>query len=244
MALSARAEKRKNLFQANQEKLSEAERLDQRNDLVNFSERQLAISTTNRYRWTRQWFQEFLQICEPQHYDPKYFDTPGDVKYGSETFKAFAVYISQSRQGRISDKPCIRTILGMLDDTWRVIVLDRRSQFPNIEKENVRNFVKTDLKNQEGLTTAMHEKPLALRDDTNHLFSTLYSPECLSTFQNMRRVLNLTLWVNLMIDAGNRGGDMLHNSSKSSHLFPILLFQRSSFAFAFDGLFLINPCVP
>jgi hypothetical protein len=60
-------------------------------------------------------------------------------------------------------------------------------------------------------------KPVALADDTSYILSVLCSTSYLATFTNMRVALNMMLYINLMIDAARRGGDMLLSPGEHQH---------------------------
>jgi hypothetical protein len=156
-----------------------------------------------------------MQKNMPHLYDEDYFQTRGSVMCPSSVFKSYAVYIAQSRPGHISGKIAISSLIGMLEGLWRQIERHRRCQLIRADKGDVRNFVRTGLKEQEGLATAMHVKPLAMAEDTSYVFSVLYSAAYLPTFCDIRIVFNITLFIKLMVDAANRGGDMLDNPGKS-----------------------------
>jgi hypothetical protein len=144
-------------------------------------------------------------------YDEKYFTTRGPVIYTPAIFKSYAVYLAQSRDGRINNKISVSSIVHTIGGLFTQIQKQRRCAIPKLDKDDVINFMRTDLKNQEGLTTAMLVKPVATAEDTRYIFSVLYSPSYLVTFPDMRIVFNITLFINLMVDAANRGGDMLDN---------------------------------
>jgi hypothetical protein len=205
------ADKRRERFNEKQASLPESQRLANRTDLELESTKALAFSTKYHHRASKIWFQEFIREHKPDFYDPHYFEITGPLVYGPATFKAYCVYLAQSRTGKINGKLAIQTILSILGKLWTQIQRSRRCQFPAYEKDDVKDFIRNDLKSQEGLTSAMLTKPIAFTNDTSHVFSVLYSPDYLATFSEMRIVFNITLYINLMIDAANRGGDMLHN---------------------------------
>jgi hypothetical protein len=70
---------------------------------------------------------------------------------------------------------------------------------------------KNNRKHQEGLAPLMLGKPVALAEFTSFLLSILYLIPYLTTFENMRIVFNITLSINLMIDAAGRGEEMPFN---------------------------------
>ena len=209
--------RRSEQFVKTQAALPEDQRLENLSDLALPSERVFALGTIDRHDSARRWFQEFMEDCQPDLYDPKYFETHGSPLYKPETFKAYAVYLSRSRRGLINDKPTVRTILDILATLFTQIERKRRCQMLKADKQDVKNFVENDLKNQEGLTTAILDKPLALANDTSYILSVLCSTTYLATFTNMRIVLNMALYINLMIDAAGRGGDMLFTPGKHQH---------------------------
>lgn len=150
----------------------------------------------------------------PDQYNEKYFETRGPAIYPPSVFKSYAVYLAQSRPGRINTKIAVTSIISILSQLFTQIERQRRCQLLKVDKDDVQTFVRYDLKDQEGLTTAMLAKPLATAEDTSYIFSVLYSPSYLVTFLEMRIVFNITLFINLMVDAANRGGDMLDNLCK------------------------------
>ena len=136
------------IFAINQDKLSKSKGLDHRKDLKNVSRRGLTFFTSYQYRAAREWFQKFLQICKSNLYDSTYFEIQSDVLYDSDIFKTYCVYVSQSRIGQINAKPSVSIISHMMNIIWRQIELSRRCQLRLIDKENVKNFVQNELKNQ------------------------------------------------------------------------------------------------
>jgi hypothetical protein len=157
-------------------------------------------------------FLEFLQTCKPDLYDPTYFDQQGPLLYGPEVFKALAVFLAQSRTGRIISKIKVRSLMDFMGSLFGTIRRKRKCAIEQHLRDNIMNFINGELKDQEGLTTAMHVKALAMPDDTSTVFANLYAPAYLATFMSMRDVLNLTLYINLMIDTASRGSDLLYRS--------------------------------
>jgi hypothetical protein len=162
-------------FAKTQAALPEAQRLENRTDLALTSERVFAISTERNHEAARRWFQEYMKDCQPELYDSTYFETRGGSIYMLETFKAYAVYLSQTGVGLINDKLTVRTIQTILRDLFVQIERRRSCQFLKADKEDVKNFVENDLKNQEGLTTAMLSKPVVFAEYTFYILSVLYS---------------------------------------------------------------------
>jgi hypothetical protein len=188
--------------------------LENRTDLEAVSVQEYAHYTKYKHASARAWFQEFMKDNLPDQYNEKYFETRGPAIYPPSVFKSYAVYLAQSRPGRINTKIAVTSIISILSQLFTQIERQRRCQLLKVDKDDVQTFVRYDLKDQEGLTTAMLAKPLATAEDTSYIFSVLYSPSYLVTFLEMRIVFNITLFINLMVDAANRGGDMLDNLCK------------------------------
>ncbi|KAI4922967.1 hypothetical protein J4E90_001403 [Alternaria incomplexa] len=70
---------------------------------------------------------------------------------------------------------------------------------------DVRNFVNNQLATDENLSTRMKTKAVAHSDDLTFIITMLYQPNYLSTFESMRLVLNLTLYMLLVVDTCDRG---------------------------------------
>jgi hypothetical protein len=115
----------------------------------------------------------------PEQYNEKYFETRGPAIYPPSVFKSYAVYLAQSRPGRINTKIAVTSITSMLGELFTQIERQRHCQILKVDKDDVKTFVCHDLKDQEGLTTAMLAKPLATAEDTRYIFSVLYSPSYL-----------------------------------------------------------------
>jgi hypothetical protein len=80
-------------------------------------------------------------------------------------------------------------------------------------------FVSNNLAVHEGLTTEAKPKLSDSSKDLSFIVSKLYEPEYLGTFDSMRAVLNLTLYMMLIIDTcGRRGGEFTGHSLKPEHM--------------------------
>jgi hypothetical protein len=206
------AAQRRERFADAQAALPEEERLENRSDLALPASRAYSIGTQRVHRDTEQFFQEFMELTQPTLYDPAYFKTRGPVIYTAEVFKAYCVYLAQTREGRISSKISVHTIISYLATLFGLIGLRRQSAVDRGLAAEVRAFASNDLKEQEGLSFAKWPKPVALHDDTTIVFSVLFSPSYLATFADMRLALNTALFINIMIDCAGRGGDIAFNS--------------------------------
>jgi hypothetical protein len=85
-------------------------------------------------------------------------------------------------------------------------------------RDDMFNFVRNDLVQQEGIHTRIHTKAVAHTEDVTFLVFRLYSREYSDTFGNMRKVLNLTLYMLLMVDLCGRGGDIVRNPLRPEHM--------------------------
>jgi hypothetical protein len=79
-------------------------------------------------------------------------------------------------------------------------------------------FIQPDLIEQEGIRTTMHTKAVAHAEDLTLIISRLYDPDYLSTFPNMRTVLNLTLYMLLLVELCGRGADIARHHLRPEHM--------------------------
>jgi len=212
-------------FAAKQASLPQIERLENRADLEERSQKTYAFSTAYQHRLSKAWFLEFVQLTSPNDFDPNYFEKEGPLPTPG-LIKRYAVYLSQSRVGRINDKISAPSILHMIKQLLTQFERHRRRDFVKADRTDIYNYIRHDLVKQEGLTTLMKPKPICLSEDTTYIMSVLYSPAYLATFSHMRNVLNITLYINLMIDSAGRGGDILHTRGM---VFFFFFFSSSSF---------------
>ena len=73
-------------------------RLDNRADIALVSQREYSFAAACTHEAARRLFQGLMEQCQLELYDPKYFKSRGDVVYKAETFKAYAVYLSDSHK--------------------------------------------------------------------------------------------------------------------------------------------------
>jgi hypothetical protein len=134
--------------------------------------------------------------------------------------KEYARYLARSRVGRISDKLSMRSILHYINMIIAVMRQACGHSAPSMAviRSETSAFIRGDLVEQEGLHTAMYPKSVAHSRDVTFILSTLYSPNYLSTFGNMRTVLNLTLYMLLMIDLCGRGADIARHNLRPDHM--------------------------
>ena len=169
-----------------------------------------------------------------QHYVEASYFTPGVAAPDMVVLKEYARYLVRSRVGRISDRLSVNSVQHYV----RMIIslLQRACNHSNsimIDiRQEMRFFVAGDLVAQEGLNNQMHTKAVAHSEDITFILSKLYSPEYLSTFANMRVVLNLTLYMLLVVDLCGRGANIARHPLRPDHMclrwedVSFYLFQR------------------
>jgi hypothetical protein len=82
-------------------------------------------------------------------------------------------------------------------------------------------FIRGDLVDQEGIERVMHSKPVTLANELARIMMKLYIPSYLSTFTNLRTLLNVTLSMLLIDDLRGRGAEIAHH-----HLRPVYMCLR------------------
>jgi hypothetical protein len=149
-------------FAKAQAALPEDQRLENWTDLATPSKRAFVFSTMYSHKVAHRWCQEFMQEYQPKLYDQKYFDTQGCPLYKPENFKTYSVCLEQTKTSCTNDKLAISTIVATVRNLFVQVERKRRCQILKLDKEVVTNFIQSNLRNQEGLTTATLVKPFAL----------------------------------------------------------------------------------
>ena len=182
------------------------------------SKPKLSKLTILEHEKSEQWFREFMQHQHPDVDVDQTFFTPGNaVNLTFPVFKEYARYLSRSRLGQLSEKPTVMTIRYYTSMIMEIVERKSLSRLYHIRKE-VHDFVGNELAEQEGLQRLMHPKAVAFSADVTFILSKMYEPQFLATFSNMRTVLNLTLYINLIIDLCGRGGEIARHPLKEKHM--------------------------
>ncbi len=205
-------EKRAAKFSLKQASLPVSQQLQNRTDLQDVSHKRYAFRTIQWHLAVRRYWQEYMQFTFPTEYQPAYFDTVGPVA-SVERIKGFAVYLAQTRTGTIESTVTLQYVTSVVRLLCALMQRYRRVDISKADRQNIFAFISNDLATQEGLTTAMKPKPLCMSEDLELMLAKLFSRSYLSTFPTMRCVLNLSLFINLMVDCAGRGGDIAHDPS-------------------------------
>lgn len=176
--------------------------------------------TAEELKMARRWFSEFMDDLYPDTDTEATYFTPGADIPDTTILKEYARYLARSRVGRISDKLSVNSMqhyMGMI-----ISIMQRSCHHPSQEmtpmRTEIRNFIRSDLVQQEGISTKMHVKTVAHTEDVTRVLSNLYNPQYLITFSSMRTVLNLTLYILLMVDICGRGCDIARHPQRESHM--------------------------
>lgn len=178
----------------------------------------LSAITQKEHAASKQWFLEFMN---DQHsnvdVESEYF-TLGAPLPNVVVLKEYARYIVRSRRGQLSTKVSVKTVQSYMAMIISLIKRACGHRYMEPISQEIDNFIKTVLAPHEGLTTIMHDKPVAHSPDLTFILSKLYDPEYLQTFENMRTVLNLTLYMTMMVDTCGRGGELARNFNHEEHM--------------------------
>ena len=212
------AEKRAARFEASQAQLTPEELEVQTDQNRALSEKQLSPLTVKEYEKAQTWFTEFMSHQHPEVNVERTFFTPGAAESLSfPIFKEYARYLCRSRQGQLSDRLSVKTVQYYM--AMCIGIIERRSKRRLLEiRHEVSNFIISDLARQEGLRRQMWTKGVAFTHDVTFILDKLYEPQYLASFRNMRVVLNLTLYINLVIDLCGRGGEIARHPLKREHM--------------------------
>jgi hypothetical protein len=214
------AEKRSARFKEAQSSLTPDQLLEQKAQNEAPASSPLVAATLAELRNAKKWFLEFLKDIHPEiNADAEYF-APDAGLPDPTLLREYARYIVRSRVGHISTKLSVHTIQHYM--RLLVAVLQRECNHDKFSISTIRaelsEFVRVDLAKQEGLDTARHTKAVAHCDDVTRIVTMLYDANYLTTFPNMRIVLNLNLYILLVIDVCGRGGEIARSYARPEHM--------------------------
>jgi hypothetical protein len=169
--------------------------------------KELAGSTLEQHRAAKRWFIEYLQHQTPL-LDPQRFFKPDHAPPDRVLLKQYAIFMAQSRVGRISDTIAVRTLTNYMRLLFTVLSIDRDYALDRNLQLDVQAYIDNDMVKEYHLSREQWKKPVAHSEDLTYLLSVLYTPQFIGTFFDMRQLLNFTLFLNIMVDAGCRGGDI------------------------------------
>ena len=194
-------------FRKAQAAIDESLRIENRHDLDVTHQKHRMKSTLEQHRSAKRWFIEYLQIQTPQLDPQRYFDAnhpPPD----RVLLKKYAIFMAQSRVGHIADTISVRTLINYVRLLFTVFGIDRGHRLEKALTDDIQAYIYTDMTEEYHLSREQWKKPVAHSEDLTYLISVLYTPEYIGTLSNMRQLLNLTLFLNIMVDTGSRGGDI------------------------------------
>lgn len=121
----------------------------------------------------------------------------------------FSFYLASIRKGISGDRPRVRSIVGWVYAEMRVLQSLSGLEWQRPEVKQIFCFIRMNLRKMFSLNTREKEKPTATFEDFKIIVSHVASSQFLSTITNMREALNVLLFLNLYIDTGAKGVDLL-----------------------------------
>lgn len=194
-------------FKQAQAALDESLPLENRHDLDVTHQKHRMKSTLEQHRAAKRWFIEYLQMQTPELDPQRYFDAdhpPPD----RVLLKKYAIFMAQSRVGHTADTISVRTLINYMRLLFTVFGIDRGRRLDKALTDDIQAYIYNDMAKEYQLSREHWKKPVAHSEDLTYLISVLYSPEYIGSLSNMRQLLNLTLFLNIMVDTGSRGGDI------------------------------------
>ncbi|OBT90547.1 hypothetical protein VE02_00995 [Pseudogymnoascus sp. 03VT05] len=186
---------------------NESLRLENRNDLHVTHQRHRMDSTLEQHRAAKRWFIEYLQMQTPNLDPQRYFnaDHPAPDRV---LLKKYAIFMALSRVGNIADTISVQTLLNYIRLLFVVFKIDRGRRLCKDLTDDIQAYIYNDMTKEYHLSREHWKKPVAHSEDLSYLISILYTPDYIGTLSNMRQLLNITIFLNIMVDTGSRGGDI------------------------------------
>jgi hypothetical protein len=205
--MTSRAAQRLAQFGKAQAKLPDALHLENRNDLDQLHAKEKSISTLRQYRSAKRWFVEFLEWQYPDQDAHRYFNG-GHPAPDAALLKKYAIFMAQSRVGYINSTISVVTMTNYMRLLLAVLGIDRNRRLERELYADVLNYINNDLIKEYNVPRDKWKKPVAHSEDLSHLLQVLYSASFIATLPNMRQLLNFTVFLNILVDSGGRGGDI------------------------------------
>ena len=130
------------------------------------------------------------------------------------TMRKFTYFYTATHQGRTSDHVNLRTVVESVARELTVLRCLSTLDFTRSDKTQLYRFIYNNLRTMFSLSTTSEKKPTATFCDFQAIVSHLSSTGYLATKSNMMEALLVLLFINLYIDTGARGADLLKDSMK------------------------------
>lgn len=152
---------------------------------------------------------EFLRFCD------LYLNTQPEIifEHGRlptrDIMPQFAYYIAATHSGKFSERIKLISVWAKVRNELRVLKAITGLDFSRSDKSHLLNFINGPLRVHFHLETAKEEKTTATFEDFRIVVGHTLSTEFLNCLVNMREALYILLFINLYIDTGARGADLL-----------------------------------
>lgn len=128
--------------------------------------------------------------------------------------RRFAYYLAVTRKGRNTERLKLITLLTYITAEMRVLKLLSGLEWQLSEINQIFRFISGKLRDIFSLQTEDSEQPTVTAKDFQVIVHHATSLPFYSTLYNMRESLYILLFINLYIDTGSRGNDLLFSNKK------------------------------
>lgn len=188
----------------------EDSRLMTRKDLDDHAVRFVCTATLSAYASLIRWFENFVTtvLSQPLETAQHYFERGGPLPT-VKVIRQFFFYLSDGGTGIHGGKLARRTTESYAASFFGA--LQYTNKLPEREtREQTYLWIRYNLTEELGLQKQLVvSKPIAYAEDVTLILSKLYSPLGLRGCMSMRIVLNMSLFINLMVDACGRAHELI-----------------------------------
>jgi hypothetical protein len=131
-------------FRQAQAALDESLDIENRNDLDVTHQKHRMKSTLEQHRAAKQWFIEYLQMQTPQ-LDPQHYFNAEHPPPDQVLLKKYAIFMAQSRVGKIADTISVRTLINYVRLLFTVFGIDRGRRLDKALTDDVQAYIYNDM---------------------------------------------------------------------------------------------------
>ncbi|KAK2751369.1 hypothetical protein FQN55_001106 [Onygenales sp. PD_40] len=194
----------------------------ERTDLNNLVHKPLSDARRFQLAQAKDWFTEFwhsrAQKSPDTEDDVNKFFTPQGPSIPLEYVRQYCSWLVRVRKGLISSTLSLNTLHAYTDRILSAIEYYQITHLDSDFKEQTMWWIDNDLAPKSNLSKIMKPKPIARSAEVDILLQTLYTDQSLCSYNHLRDVLYINLFLNLAVDSCGRIGEIVcAGKSKKEH---------------------------
>lgn len=208
------------IYSAEELSLSPEEQEQQLAELRKIPRPYMAPSTAAELERAEKRFRGLVAYVWPHLDGDALFYTPGAPLPLLEHMGKYAGFLARFTSGALEQNANFRTVIHYMNLTLSTIQTACGHQPAQMSpiRNHVKDYITGILVEKMGLSTSIPTKGVVHAEDLTFILQKLHKPEYLNTFDNMRTLLNLTLFISLMVDLCARDGEIARKHGNPKHM--------------------------